>query len=123
MMLLDSNIIIYSAMPENEFLREFIRKNSPFVSDISRVEVLGFQKLSAEDIEYFELFFGSTTTIPVSEVVIVEAIRLRQRRKMSLGDSLVAASAIVNNFGLVTNNAKDFKWIDSLVLINPLADQ
>ncbi|ARI83518.1 hypothetical protein IQ224_16290 [Microcystis sp. LEGE 00066] len=29
-MLLDSNIIIYAAQLENEFLREFIAENSPF---------------------------------------------------------------------------------------------
>lgn len=123
MMLLDSNIIIYSALLENEFLREFIRNKSPFVSDISRVEVLGFHKLTAEDIKYFESFFESTTIIPVSEEVIVEAIMLRQKRKMALGDSLVAASAIANDFALVTNNTKDFKWIESLTIINPFAKQ
>lgn len=121
-MLLDSNIIIYSALPEYERLREFIRNNSPFVSNISRVEVLGFQKLSAEDIEYFETFFESTTIIPVSEEVIVKAILLRQQRKMSLGDSLIAASAITNGFSLVTNNTRDYKWIDNLTLIDPLKD-
>lgn len=123
MMLLDSNIIIYSALPENEFLREFIRSHSPYVSDISRIEVLGVQKLTAEDIEYFDSFFEATTMIVVSEEVILEAITLRQKRKMSLGDSLVAASAIVNDFALVTNNTKDFKWINSLTLINPFLDQ
>lgn len=70
MMLLDSNIIIYSALADNESLREFIRINSPFVSEISRVEVLGFQKLTAYDIEFFVAFFKSTTLLPVSEKVL-----------------------------------------------------
>jgi predicted nucleic acid-binding protein len=42
MMLLDSNIIIYSAKPENSFLRQFIAENEPSVSVISYVEALGF---------------------------------------------------------------------------------
>ena len=45
-MLLDSNIIIYAAQAENEFLREFIAKNSPYVSALSYLEVLGYHKLS-----------------------------------------------------------------------------
>ncbi len=120
MTLLDSNIIIYSALPEYEFLLEFIRNRSPFVSDISRVEVLGFQGLTTEDIFYFESFFESTTLIPISEEVLLEAIRLRQIRKMSLGDSIVAATAIVNRFELATSNTKDFHWISSLKILNPI---
>jgi len=45
-MILDSNIIIYSAIPENENLRDFIAANSPFASEVSRVEVLGYHKLT-----------------------------------------------------------------------------
>jgi len=34
-MLLDSNIIIYSAQPENEFLRQLIAEGTPAVSAVS----------------------------------------------------------------------------------------
>ena len=37
-MLLDSNVIIYSALAEFDFLLDFIRVNSPLVSAISKVE-------------------------------------------------------------------------------------
>ncbi|AVQ73833.1 hypothetical protein B5D77_23375 [Microcystis sp. MC19] len=45
-MLLDSNIIIYAAQLENEFLREFIAENSPYVSALSYLEVLGYHRLN-----------------------------------------------------------------------------
>ena len=121
-MILDSNIIIYSALPDHAKLRDFIRDNSPYVSDISKVEVMGYNKLSGDDLRYFDSFFEATTLIPVSDVVILEAVSLRQQRMMSLGDSIVAASAITNNFSLVTSNTKDFKWINRLALINPLEE-
>ncbi len=89
-------------------------------SEISRVEVLGFQKLTAYDIEFFVAFFKSTTLLPVSEKVIMKAVLLRQEHKMTLGDSLIAATAIVNDLKLITSNIKDFKWIDELTLVNPL---
>lgn len=120
MMLLDSNIIIYSALPNNELLRDFVQINSPFVSELSRVEVLGFHKLTQYEIDYFGKFFESTTLLSISEEVVTKAVSLRQRRKMTLGDSLIAATALVNGLKLVTNNIKDFKWIDKLDLINPL---
>ena len=41
-MLIDSNIIIYASKPEYSSLRQFIAENSPVVSAVSYVEVLGF---------------------------------------------------------------------------------
>ncbi|MGI0482759.1 hypothetical protein ACN4EE_18485 [Geminocystis sp. CENA526] len=37
-MLLDSNIIIYATQIENEFLREFIAINCPYISALSYVD-------------------------------------------------------------------------------------
>jgi toxin FitB len=48
-MLLDSNIIIYAALPEYGVLQDFIEKHAPAVSAISRVEVLGYHLLTAQD--------------------------------------------------------------------------
>ncbi len=45
-MLLDSNILIYAADPGYDHLRQFIAKIEPVASVISKVEVLGYQKLS-----------------------------------------------------------------------------
>ena len=119
-MILDSNIIIYSAIPENENLRDFISVNSPFASEVSRVEVLGYHKLTAQQKEFFESLFESTSMLPISDEVLVKAIEMRQSKKMSLGDSIIAATALVNNLRLITANTKDFKWIAELTLVNPL---
>ena len=55
----------------------------------------------------------------MDEDIIEEAVRLRQRRNMSLGDALIAATALVENLTLVTRNVDDFKHIPGLKLINP----
>jgi len=47
--LIDSNIIIYASRPEHAMLREFIAKNSPVVSAVSFVEVLGYPRISDEE--------------------------------------------------------------------------
>lgn len=119
-MILDNNIIIYSTKPEYDFLREFIAENSPLVSAVSYVEVLGYHKLADEEKELLEEFFDSTQILPISKEVITKAIELRQLKKMTLGDALIAATALVNNLVLVTNNTTDFVWIDELKLFNPL---
>ncbi len=119
-MILDSNIIIYSTKPEYDFLREFIAENSPSVSAVSYVEVLGYHKLTDEEKELLEEFFDSTKILPISNEVIAKAVELRQLKKMTLGDTLIAATALVTKSVLVTNNTADFAWIDELELFNPL---
>lgn len=69
-MLLDSNITIYAVQPENEFLREFIANNSPYVSAISYLEVLGYHQLTDTDKNYFEDFFKASQILPISQAVI-----------------------------------------------------
>ncbi|HEY2289634.1 MAG TPA: type II toxin-antitoxin system VapC family toxin [Thermoanaerobaculia bacterium] len=94
-MLLDSNIIIYSAQPENGFLRQLIAERAPAVSAISYVEVLGYHRISETERRYFEDFFAEARVLPLGQSVLDEAVRLRQAKKIKLGDSLVAGTAIV----------------------------
>jgi toxin FitB len=93
--MLDSNLIIYAARPEYPGLRRLIAARSPAVSAISVVEVLGYHKLSEEDRRHFEAFFAAAKVLPISDAVVARAVSLRQSRKMSLGDALVAATALV----------------------------
>jgi toxin FitB len=92
-MLIDSNIIIYAAKPEYAALRRFIADQVPVVSAVSYVEVLGFHKLSESERKHFEDFFASASVLPLSNDVLERAVKLRQVKKMTLGDSLVAGTA------------------------------
>ena len=121
-MLLDSNIIIYAIKPEFGDLRKLIVEHSPAVSAISYLEVLGYHKMTAADKQDFVEFFNTSQIIPVSQSVLEQAIRFRQQRKMSLGDSIVSATAMLNNLTLMTANVKDFRWIQDLKLLNPLIE-
>ena len=118
-MLLDSNIIIYAAQPQNKDLRNFIAKNAPYISILSYLEVLGYHRLRKDDLQYFELFFQIAPLLPISEIVIQKAVDLRQQRKMSLGDAVIAGTALTHDLKLVTRNVADFQWIKDLELINP----
>ncbi|MGL4612004.1 MAG: type II toxin-antitoxin system VapC family toxin [Trueperaceae bacterium] len=117
-MILDSNIIIYAAQPEHQFLRDFVVQHSPAVSAVSYVEVLGYHKLGNEK-QLLEAFFEVATVLPISDDVLLQATKLRQLRKLTLGDALVAATALVHDRTLVTRNDQDFLWIPNLTVINP----
>src|SRR5712692_6607659 len=96
-MLIGSNIIIYAARPEHAFLRQFIAEHAPVVSAISYVEVLGYHRLGEDERRHFEAFFAAATILPITQPVLEEAARLRQQRRMTLGDALVAATCLVHN--------------------------
>jgi predicted nucleic acid-binding protein len=124
-MLLDSNIIIYAyaAQPEHTALRQFIADHAPAVSAISSIEVLGYHHLSAEEHQLLERFFQAAEVLPLSDAVVQWAIRLRQRRRMTLGDAIVAGTAVAHGHILVTHNTDDFRWISEIKLLDPLAER
>jgi predicted nucleic acid-binding protein len=119
-MLLDSNIIIYAAQPENAALRQFIAENEVVVSAVSYVEVLGYHKLTDADRKTLTTFFAAAEILPITQGVMERSVQLRQTRKLSLGDALVAATALVFDRTLVTRNVKDFTWIAGLKIHNPM---
>ena len=118
-MLIDSNIIIYAAQPEHSALRDFITEHAPAVSAVSYVEVPGYHRLTDPERRHFESFFNAAVVLPISDEVLRKAVELRQSRKMSLGDALVAGTALANDLTLVTRNTKDFSSITALRLFDP----
>jgi toxin FitB len=119
-MLADSNIVIYSAQSQHAKIKDFILEHHPIsVSAISYLEVLGYHLLDAEAQHYFEVFFQNVSMLPVSGEVIKKATVLRQQKKMSLGDAIIAATALLYDLTLVTHNVKDFDWINELSVLDP----
>ena len=121
-MLIDSNIIIYAVQPERTALRLYLDTLPRTVSVVSYIETLGFQRLSDEARNQLEDFFEGARILPLTNAVADEAIRLRQQRRIGLGDSIIAATAITNNLTLITRNIEDFHWIDGLELLDPLSN-
>jgi hypothetical protein len=120
-MLLDSNVIIYAVRPQYQSLRNFIIQNLPAYSGISYVETLGFHGISNSDLQDLTALLSQLRLLEVDRPVLDRAVRLRQQRRMSLGDAIIAATALVHQLTLVTRNTADFRWINGLALLDPLA--
>ena len=119
-MLLDSNIIIYSFLAQyKQLLQAFVNNHNTCCSAISCVETLGYHKLSNDELYYLQRYFNTTSVLPVTQAIIDAAVELRQQRKISLGDAVIAATALVHNQTLVTRNVKDFDWVDGLKVVDP----
>src|SRR4051812_23848696 len=121
MQLFDSNIIIYSAQPAYAWLRPYLLASGSYVSAIAVIETLGFHKLTPTDQLYFEALFPLLQELPISSSIIKLSTQLRQRRRMSLGDALTAATAIDSGLSeLITRNTSDFQHLLSIQAFNPI---
>ncbi|HRD79596.1 MAG TPA: type II toxin-antitoxin system VapC family toxin [Saprospiraceae bacterium] len=118
--ILDSNICIYAPQPAFAHLLPLLIDPDCAVSEITRLEVLGFHKLTKSERTYYEKVFLHKTIIPISKEIIDLAIQLRQSRKMTVGDAIIASTAIRHKLELVTRNTSDFANISDLVVSNPV---
>jgi toxin FitB len=88
-------------------------------SSITRLEILGFPKITASDEAQFLKMLRQFHELPVSSEVIDEAIRIRRGFRIKTPDALIAASALTARAELVTRNSSDFVHIPGLIVLNP----
>jgi predicted nucleic acid-binding protein len=118
MICFDTNIIIYIA---NGTLGEDIVGDEPIIyPSIVFIESLGYPSIKSIEEQRIRELCATLTTAPLADNIIESAIKLRQDKKMSLGDSIVAATALENNSQLWTVNTRDFEHIEGLDILNPL---
>lgn len=120
--LLDSNIIIYLGTEKSTIIEKFLLNKELHVSVITKVETLGYHKISEKEKKFLNLIFDKIEIINLEDEIIATAIKLRQQQKISLGDSLIAATAIAYKLTLITNNTDDFVNIKGFKITNPFVD-
>lgn len=119
MKLLDSNILIYSSLNEFSYLKDLIIPEN-FISEISLLEVLGFHKISLEEKIFFTSVFNIVKIVPINRNIIDKAIYLKQENKLSIGDSIISATALLFDLEILTRNEKDFTYINGIKTSNPI---
>jgi len=90
----------------------------PNVSIITKIEVLGFNT-SASQYRILTDFMDDTSIFELTEEVADICIDLRKKYKTKLPDAIIAASALVYEFTLITRNVSDFKNIKNLKIVDP----
>lgn len=55
----------------------------------------------------------------IDDKVVEQTIRICKSQKIKLPDAIIAATASVYDFSLITRNTSDFKNIQGLKLLNP----
>lgn len=115
-MILDSNIIVIASKLVNVKLINYLRTNEKdlHTSVIAQIEVLGYHQLKQVEKTFLENFFNTIPIIPLNDAIALKAIELRQRKPISLADSILAATALTYDLTLFTENVKDYSSIKGL---------
>jgi predicted nucleic acid-binding protein len=97
--LLDTNAIIYALnsgfkFPKCEYL----------VSIISEIELLSYSRLTKDDEQVLRILLLNLTNINITDDIKNETIKIRKMSKIKLPDSLIIATAIVEDAILITSD-------------------
>lgn len=121
--LVDTNVISHlfaDRLPQKgkEFVTSII--NTDFIiSVVVEIEALTYHDIPNK-MPLIEEFINLATIIQLDSAVTKKSIEIRRKyKKLKLGDTIIAATALIHNLILVTNNVKDFANIKNLKIINP----
>lgn len=120
----DTNTVIYYLQnnfpSDGEKLIDNIADNyQPAISIISEIELLCWPSASEDDILLLKKFISKCVVYELDNAIKLKTIEIRKQFKLKLPDAVIAATAIVNNYFLISRNATDFNKISSLNLVNP----
>lgn len=121
MLTLDSNILIYHLQGDGavrDALEHWLlQRDFLFISAITRIEVLAAPTLKPEEEMEIRLFLDRFRLLSVDTAIADVAARIRRTYRLKLGDSIIAATALLTSSSLVTRNLRDFKKISELKIV------
>ena len=115
---IDSNILIYhlkdDAAVQHALEEWLLGENKLFISAITRIEILAAPIMREGEEEKINLLLSQFIMIPVDAQIADIAARVRRMHRLELGDSIIAATALLLNSPIVTRNVRDFKKVLNL---------
>ncbi len=117
MYVLDTNAIVYYVNDDREalaILSSILADEIIIVPSIVITELWSSTKTSQTEMQKIESFLNSTLVVKLDADLAQAAGILRRDYSMSLGDSVVAATALAARATLFTRNVRDFKKIPGL---------
>ena len=100
-LLLDTNTVLY-LLAGDETLAEFLNDKKLYISIISELELLGYNKLTTKDIKALKIFIEELQVENISEEIKNITIDIRRRTKLKLPDCIIAATAIALEIPLLS---------------------
>jgi len=121
--LLDSNTVIdYIGRQHPDKGRQWLNNiidDEINVSIITEIEVLSYNPDKGDNYQVLVDFFDVANIFELTGNVVSKTIQIRQKQRIKLPDTIIAATALVNNLTVISRNTKDFRNIEGLEVINP----
>ena len=123
--LIDTSAVIKylnGSLPEKglSFMDAIVDEESN-ISFVSEIELQVWNPPNPTDLEIYHSFVFGSAIIGITPDIIRETIRIRKTYKIKLPDSLIAATALVNDLTLLSDNDVDFGKIVGLKYLNPVS--
>jgi predicted nucleic acid-binding protein len=106
-LILDTNVVIGLLDDEEKsyFLDESFPGNTRGVSIITQIELLGYPDITEEADKLIRSFLDNIPIVSIDTGIVETAVQIRRARQgIKLPDAIIAATAIVLNGVLVTND-------------------
>ena len=120
-MLFDSNILIRYLNGEDKIVSQLsawrIEGRAFIISSISTAEVLSLKILSSNDVKQVRSFLATFVSVPFDNQIAEMAASCRRAYNLGLPDAGIAATAIMLNVPLVTQD-QQFKKIKEIAMID-----
>lgn len=120
----DTNTVIYYLQQlfppgAEKFIDSILKDEQPVISAITEIELLCWKSATEKDMEILNSFIHDTMVIELEQSIKLKTVELRKAHKIKLPDAIIAATALVYDFTLLSRNLSDFNSIDNLKIINP----
>ncbi|MDR0815774.1 MAG: type II toxin-antitoxin system VapC family toxin [Bacteroidales bacterium] len=89
------------------------------LSVINKIELLGFSRVEQDLID----FVNYSNIFAMDDDIVDKTIEIRRLYKIKLPDAIIAATALVHGFELVSHNVKDFHHIRGLQVFDPYSEK
>lgn len=120
----DTNIVIYYLQQQfppsaEKFIDDILKQTRPAISAITEIELLCWKTATEKDLNVLHNFIDDVLVIELEQSIKMKTAEIRKKHNVKLPDAIIASTAIVYEFTLITRNISDFKKIEDLQLINP----
>jgi len=120
----DTNTVIYFLQRQfptsaEQFIDDILKHSSPAISAITEIELLCWKTNNEKDLEVLYGFIEEVKVFELERAIKLKTADIRKTHRIKLPDAIIAATALIFDLTLITRNAKDFKGIYDLKIVNP----
>jgi hypothetical protein len=104
-----------------EIMSNIINTNQPAISAITEIELLCWKTAVKEDLDVLNDFISDCIVFELEPAVKVKTVEIRRVHNLKLPDAIIAATALLMDLTLITNDRRGFDKVARLKLFNPVS--